>query len=139
MQSLFHRQKLQKTMLFIILYENKVIKQAKLIYYRKEYSKKNELMQHIKTSFCKKCKMKTIIMISPYNLRRCFLHTLDANCMLQSIDDICMPFYSFSQTCPVLFNYPKSGHSVWGLALRDDQCTVFAIKQQKKYFYPKDL
>ena len=42
---------------------------------------------------------------------------------------------SFSRTCPVIVSYPKSGRSIEGLAIIDDQCTRSLVKPE----LPKEL
>ena len=43
--------------------------------------------------------------------------------------------HSFSRTCPVILNYPKSGRSVEGLAIIDDQSMVSFVRPS----IPKEL
>ena len=43
--------------------------------------------------------------------------------------------HSFSRTCPVIVSYPKSGRSIEGLAIIDDQCT----RSLEKPDLPKEL
>ena len=43
--------------------------------------------------------------------------------------------HSFSRTCPVIVSYPKSGRSIEGLAIIDDQCTRSLVKPN----LPKEL
>ena len=87
---------------FMISWKERVIKHAKTHLLQNRSQLEKRVDAQIKNVFAKSTKMKTIIMITLYLVRRWFLHTSDANCMLQSIDDVCKPFYMFLLPCYVL-------------------------------------